>query len=276
MKIFRNYKFLVVGIVFLLSLSIIGLWQYDSSYKFMKNEHNKMVSRCEKIDRDTSAKNDIDCEKILSEDGPVKLDAYSLTFYIINETVFFCFLPIIPLIIIALSFEKLYKYIKSVKKGKYDLKKILAYVFRYSLIIPAIVIFIFIISLIYSKSLTLNLSNIPTMYFNNIVVLTVFYLLNLALNSAFWIGLTLLVINKQRKPMIVISLAYIIYLLYITIVGVGSRYISNLNISSYVRLGSIWGYDGINNILLMTLYSIFLVFIVLSIAYIKYNRKKVK
>lgn len=285
MRILKNNILLIIGIIFLVALSIMGLKEYDSTYKFLKNEHNKMVSKCEK----TEILNESYCREVLNDKGPVKLDAYNLTFYIINYTVFSYFLPLIPLIIIAVSIEKIYKYMKSgifrnmimIDGYKSNIFKLLKHTFKYSLIIPFIIIFIFIISATYSQNFNLGTTYIPDMFFNKAIILVIFYIINLFLNSIFWIGLGVLCAKKSRNYLVTVLGSYIIYLLYSVIMEISSgliftkiKFLQDLNIYSYIKPGNIWGYDGVNSILSMTIYSLCLVMVIFIIIYKKYNKKE--
>lgn len=294
MKKLKNNSLMIIVFIFLVGFIIYGIYEYDMSYSFMTQNYYSIKNKCEQQIIESNNRYSF-CEDFDKEQPPVKLDALNLSFYVINYTSFSLLLPFIPLLIIAMGIRKLYKEMKSgifrniilIKGYHYYIIQSVKQVVKYSLFIPVIIIIIFILSLLYTKSLdytsslNLNMNYMDAKYFHNIELFLSNYLIVLILNAIFWLNLGLIVLKKSRNYVISIVFSYILYLGYSIIAEILSGFIfpnipilNSINLYNYMKPGNIWGYDGINSLMSMLFYSIILVLISSVVVFFKYRKKE--
>lgn len=294
MKIIRKYALQIILILFTIFFAFYGIYEYNSTYKFMTSNYNSLKSKCEQMDNGVQ---DLPyyCEEIDKSGPPIKLDAFNLTFYVINYTLFSNILPFLPLIIIAIGIKSIYSKFKSgmfrniilVEGYKKYIVSCFKQILKYAILIPFLIIFIFIISSIYTKSFDytsifkLEMNYIPTEYNKNMSLFCSLYLINLFLHSLFWLNLGMICMKKAKNYIISIITSYILYLGYSIIMEItfgflisGLNLFRKMNIYGYVKPGNIWGYDGINSLVIMLIYSIILAILSLIIVIFKYKKKE--
>lgn len=292
----KNNLFLILLILSLCSLAIYGLSEYSKSFNFMEKNYNSLKNKCDSFDGNIK---DPDypsyCFDVYSDNPPRKLDTINLAFYIINSTTFSLILPFIPLLIIAVGIRKMYKELKSgmfkniILIGGYQeyIIKSIKQIWKYSLVIPAVILFILFISYLYSRSfnydytISIGANHLDIKYFQNIIGFIFVYLLVLVFNAIFWLNLGLISLKKSKNYIVTTITAYIFYLgysiiaeLFCSLVLSKISIFKNMNLYGYVKAGNIWGYDEINSLTMMFIYSILLVFISSFIVYVKYRNKE--
>lgn len=294
MKIIKKYLLQIILILIMIFMAIYGIFEYDSTYNFETSNYNSLKSKCEKID---SSIQDLPyyCYEIEESEPPVKLDAFNLTFYVINYTLFSNILPFLPLIVISIGIKNIYSKFKSgmfrniilIEGYKKYIISCFKQILKCATIIPSLILFIFVISIIYTKSVDytsifkLGINYIPIEYSKNMFLFCISYLINLFLHTLFWLNLGMICMKKSRNYIVSIITSYILYLSYSIIMEIvfgflisGINLFRKMNIYGYVKPGNIWGYDGINSLVIMIIYSIIVVTISSIVVIFKYKKKE--
>ena len=253
-------KYFKIIIFFIISAFIfLGFIEYNNSYQ---NDLNKFYT----IQKECINSNSYElCDLVLKSEAPIKLDAFTLTIYIFTQTVTRYLVLLIPLFLIFIGIKKL---------NKKNLKKDLLSIWKNSLLIPILLIFSFLISILvsnnfdYQNTISSNIAIIPNKYYSVSFIIT--YLLVFILRSVYWINLGLISNKLCKNKIAAITIAYLLFII-LALIG-------DLIPGNYLSFGYIWRYEYISSLLLMILAntSIAIISTLIILKQYKENNKKKK
>lgn len=297
----NNFKIqLLLSTLIFIGLIIFEIWcafDFYTLYKDNKKAYNNLIVECEKGQIDISKEA---CESIIQKGEPVVPDTISFFFIVIMNTGLDKIQLIAPMLIIIMSsytFYRKYKtnfyknelirtsYKKYLKKAYLNALKSI-WLFPVSLVILFIVCFLLsghfdldkTLSYWAEGSIPINISHI-----RNFIPFIFIYILNIVLNSWFYVNLSLIPIKKNFNLIVSVLSSYILFLfcdIFLeVIVGViiFEKYLQIHQASNIFNLFNYWVYDGINKISSLTIFTIYnLVIVIISfvILYIIYRNKE--
>lgn len=253
-------KYFKIIILFIISAFIfLGFIEYNNSYQNDLNVFYTIQKEC------INSSSDVLCDLVLKSEAPIKLDAFTLTIYIFTQTVTRYLVLLIPLFLIFIGIEKL---------NKKNLKKELLTIWKYSLLIPILLIFSFLMSILvsnnfdYQNTIGSNIAIIPNEYYSVSFIIT--YLLVFILRSVYWINLGLISYKLCKNKIAAIIVAYLLFII-LALIG-------DLIPGNYLAFGYIWRYEYISSLLLMMLAnaSIAIISTLIILQQYKENNKKKK
>lgn len=249
-----------IQIVIILIISIfafIGFKEYNNSFDEELNNYYNKQEECRFNNTDEL------CLKVHETKAPVKLDAYSLTIYVITQTTFRYITILIPLFIMIIGIKKL-------NKNKF--KKELFNIWKSGLIVPIMILFMFLISILvsnnfdYMTTIKSNIQIIPNEFYS--VYFIIVYLLVLLLRAIYWLNLGLICFKFSKNQFIATFAGYI---LFFALALIGEKIPGN-----YFGFDGIWSYHNISSLLLMIISNILLAGFTTFIIYKQYERKTKK
>ena len=229
MKVFKTIILLIIA-----AFIFFGFKEYNDAFHSELNDFYKIQRECINSDVDGL------CDLVLKTEAPIKLDVFTLTIYIFTQTVTRYLVLLIPVFLIFIGIKNL---------NKKNFRKELLSIWKYSLLIPCLLIIAFLMSILvsnnfdYQATIKSNIGIIPYEYYSLSFIIT--YLLVFILRSIYWINLGLISIKICKKKAMSIFTAY---LLFITLALVGQ-----LIPGKYLAFGYIWRYEYIKSLPLMIL-----------------------
>ncbi len=250
-------KFQIIIFIIISVFAFIGFKEYNNSFEEDTNNFYSMQKKCIFDNTDEI------CMKVYESKMPVKLDAYSLTVYVITQTSFRYLTILIPLLMMFIG-------IKKINKNK--LKKELLNIWKKGLILPAIIVFMFLISILvsnnfnYTNTIKSNIQIIPNEFYS--VYFIIVYLSVLLLRSIYWLNLGLICFKFSKNKYIASFMGYILFFILALI---GEKVPGN-----YFGFDGIWSYNNISSLALMIISNLLIVGITTFIIYKQYQGKTKK
>lgn len=210
----------------------------------------------------------------------IKIDTFTVFFNIIgfqDIRLLQVFAPLFVIIVSIWDFNMrlksgFFKNILTRKKYIDYIKEETAKAWKYSLLIPVFLLFLFICSLILSGNFNINetIKEYPGYLFisSNLVKILPYFMFTffatLIMHGIFWVNIGLIVSKKSRSLVgaIVASFLVFITMMIVSEVFVGGllfNQILGIKVATfYFNFASIWTYEGISKIYLVLLYGVFL------------------
>ena len=253
--------------------------------KKINDAYNNNLEKCQTIyyEQHESYCNQVMNEKI------VKRDTLTTMFDIIFEGKILD-LSIFGIIIVI--FPAIYKFSKKLKSGffknelmrleyKKYIKKSILKTYKYALIFPIFMIFLFIVSYFISGNFNLEetLKNAPGTFFigdDNMRSMPIFlplFIINFLFISVFWINISLIVLKKAKNYISTLLISFLVFLSFELLIEILIGQLLPLilpkfkNLYLYFALFNIWDYKDVNNLFMKSL--IIFIYMLISIFIVK-------
>ncbi len=253
--------------------------------KKINDAYNNNLEKCQTIyyEQHESYCNQVMNEKI------VKRDTLTTMFDIIFEGKILD-LSIFGIIIVI--FPAIYNFSKKLKSGffknelmrleyKKYIKKSILKTYKYALIFPIFMIFLFIVSYFISGNFNLEetLKNAPGTFFigdDNMRSMPIFlplFIINFLFISVFWINISLIVLKKAKNYISTLLISFLVFLSFELLIEILIGQLLPLilpkfkNLYLYFALFNIWDYKDVNNLFMKSL--IIFIYMLISIFIVK-------
>lgn len=253
--------------------------------KKINDAYNNNLEKCQTIyyEQHESYCNQVMNEKI------VKRDTLTTMFDIIFEGKILD-LSIFGIIIVI--FPAIYNFSKKLKSGffknelmrleyKKYIKKSILKTYKYALIFPIFMIFLFIVSYFISGNFNLEetLKNAPGTFFigdDNMRKMPIFlplFIINFLFISVFWINISLIVLKKAKNYISTLLISFLVFLSFELLIEILIGQLLPLilpkfkNLYLYFALFNIWDYKDVNNLFMKSL--IIFIYMLISIFIVK-------
>lgn len=253
--------------------------------KKINDAYNNNLEKCQTIyyEQHESYCNQVMNEKI------VKRDTLTTMFDIIFEGKILD-LSIFGIIIVI--FPAIYNFSKKLKSGffknelmrleyKKYIKKSILKTYKYALIFPIFMIFLFIVSYFISGNFNLEetLKNAPGTFFigddnmRNMPIFLPLFIINFLFISVFWINISLIVLKKAKNYISTLLISFLVFLSFELLIEILIGQLLPLilpkfkNLYLYFALFNIWDYKDVNNLFMKSL--IIFIYMLISIFIVK-------
>ena len=308
-KFLKNNIVLIAVLAVFLGFAVNAIYINTYEYNLRATAYQKSLDSCEEgyvetneyaIKFYTEETYKEYCDNLIKQ-GPPKVERYDAFFnffdMIVGNDVTQYLQLLGPFLIMICA---IWKFLKELKSGylknivtridyrKY-IKKHWLKSLRCTLIIPAFLIFLFICSLIMSKSLDYQFSLsensgggvwVERIFFENVPLNSFVYLLNFILQAIFWINLAYIVARDSKNMILSLITTFLVYMglwyFFEVFIGfcVGRTVLHMENLYSYFSFTTIWSWELIDNLLLFTLIQFAFAFISTLVLIVFYNNKE--
>jgi len=294
-KILKNNKVLVIVFAILLGWGLVAINEYRLWWNERIDASKYYMEKCESEYLNNPQYEHL-CNSLAEFGLPQKPDTISLFFDVLGNYSIRFLQIIAPLFVVVIAIWNFHEQLKTgfiknvmtrMEYKKY-IKNNLIKSWEYALILPTFLIIMFFASYLFSGHFDVRntIKNNPGYLFIDnryIDILPQFifvYLFNLVLHSIFWINLGYILSKKSRNIIVTLLsffLTYIVIFMFFEILIGGfilSRIFGITWAMHYFNLSNIWVYEGIDYLILTTIFAMFLVIISLILVVKFYNNKE--
>lgn len=249
-KILKNNLGLIILIVFFLLLGSFSIYRFVNNFNDYANAQKEYLTKCETEYADDTYYDEF-CDRVAERGEIEKYDVRYIFLETINDSsgTFFILTPFVIVFAVLVDHKN-----QKLTRTKVCVKDFLKRTYKYSLVMPFYVIFLFLLSLLFSSGFSKTPVFNYNWYFNYIVgqnsilsslKLLFYYIINGYLFSLFILGVSELIFIKTKKfkmeLLSFVSIYLVIVIFFELFLGVlVSTLVKNDSILSYFSLFNFW------------------------------------